>query len=82
MPEATYGRLDEVLRALGFSVRVVEEKRTRVYRHGPTDALILLPEQPATDPAIPHHLIEVRKTLEEYGIANPMEFARRLQKAE
>jgi hypothetical protein len=80
MSEVTYGRLDEVLRALGFSVSVVEGK-ARVYQHAATGALVFLPEQPAKETAIPHHLVAVRKILEEYEIANPIEFDLRLQKA-
>ena len=80
MSEVTYGRLHEALRSLGFSVRVVEGK-ARVYQHGATGALVFLPERPASEPAIPHHLVAVRKILEDNGIADPMEFATRLQKA-
>jgi hypothetical protein len=80
MAEATYGRLDEVLRSLGFSVRVVEEK-TRIYKHEATGALVFLPERPAGESAIPHHLVAVRKILEDYGIADPVDFATSLRNA-
>ncbi len=78
MSKVTYGQLDEALRALGFSVRVVEGK-TRLYQHKATGSLIFLPERPATDVAIPRHMLAVRTTLENYGIADPMEFAMSLR---
>jgi hypothetical protein len=80
MPEVTYGRLDEVLRSLGFSVRVVEGKG-RVYEHSETGALIALPMFPFTKSLLPRHLAVARTTLDLYGIATPMEFTTNLQKA-
>ncbi len=80
MSETTYGRLDDVLRTLGFSATVVEGK-TRVYQHEPTGALIFLPEEAAAEQPIPHHLVVGRKVLQEYDIANPLEFEMRLRKA-
>src|SRR4051812_4294849 len=54
MAELTYGKLDKVLRSLGFSVRVavietksqqpeLSEKKARVYEHKATGAMIALP---------------------------------------
>ncbi len=80
MSEVTYGRLDEALRALGFSSRVVEGK-ARWYKHEETGAVIALPEFSLDDPVLPRHLAAVRGTLEIYGIADPLDFALRLQKA-
>ena len=45
MPEVTYGRLDEVLRALGFTARMAEEN-ARVYKHDATRALIVRCSRP------------------------------------
>jgi hypothetical protein len=80
MPEVTYRGLDEVLRSLGFSVREPEQG-TRVYRHAETGALIVLPILPDADPVLPRHLVGARMTLDGFGIADPLEFASRLQKA-
>jgi len=80
MPEVTYGRLDEVLRALGFSARVAEEK-ARVYRHEATGAVIILPLLPDGQVVRPHHLVSVRMTLDAFGVADPLDFNAKLQKA-
>jgi hypothetical protein len=80
MPEVTYRRLDEVLRSLGFSVQEPEEG-TRLYRHARSGALIVLPALPEHDEVLPRHLVGVRMTLDAFGIADPPEFASRLQKA-
>jgi hypothetical protein len=80
MSEVTYGRLDEVLHSLGFSVRIVEAK-ARVYEHAETGALIAIPEQRLTKLVLPRHLGAVQATLEVFGIATPMEFTTSLQKA-
>jgi hypothetical protein len=79
--EATYGRLDEVLRSLGFSVRISETRQARVYEHENTGAMIVLPERPLEEKAIPHHVAAVRMLLDGYGIANESELASALQKA-
>jgi len=80
MPEVTYSRLDAVLRSLGFSVGE-PERDTRVYRHETTGALIVLPILPDQEVVLPRHLVGVRMTLDGFGIADPLEFASRLQKA-
>ncbi len=80
MPDVTYSRLDEVLRALGFSVGEPEQG-TRVYRHTATGALIVLPIFAGQDEVLPRHLVGVRMTLDGFGIADPLEFDSRLQKA-
>jgi hypothetical protein len=42
--EFTYGQLDEVLRSLGFSCRVVpSDTPKRVYEHVPSGARVCLP---------------------------------------
>jgi hypothetical protein len=75
-----YCRLDEVLRSLGFSVRVVKDK-ARLNEHSETGALIALPMFPLTKSFMPRHLAVARTTLDLYGIATPMEFTTSLQKA-
>src|SRR5436190_19644670 len=68
----TYGRLDEVLRQMGFSSHVVfVDVKTRVYKHQDTGALIAIAYFPQNDAVLPHHLNVVRATLKEYAIANP-----------
>jgi hypothetical protein len=78
--DVTYGRLEEVLLSLGFSYRGVHEKN-RWYRHEETGALIVYPEFPAADSVLPRHLLAARAVLKAYGIADPMDFAARLEKA-
>lgn len=80
MSEITYGRLDEVLRSLGFSVCVAEGK-ARVYEHKPTGALVYFPDLRLSEPALPRHLAVARMTLDLYGIATPIDFEESLQKA-
>jgi len=79
VPEVTCGRLDGVLRGLGFSSRA--DKKACVYRHEETGALIVLPTFAAEEKVLPHHLATVRMTLEGYGIADPLDLASRLQRA-
>ena len=62
MPSVTYGRVDEVLRSLGFSARTAED--ARVYKHEPTGALIVLPNFSDSDEVLPRHLVAVRLTLD------------------
>ncbi len=80
MIEVTYGQLDEVLRSLGFSVRLLEEKG-RVYEHGQTGALIAFPNRRLTSSVLPRHLSATQATLDVFGIATPLEFTTSLQKA-
>jgi hypothetical protein len=80
MTEVTYSRLEEVLRSLGFSLRAVEEKN-KVYRHEGTGALVVIPQFPPGERVLPRHLLAVRSILQAYGIADPTDFATRLQKA-
>ena len=70
MPEVTYGRLDAVLRSLGFSASVFE-KDTRVYKHPSTGALVTFPIYPDSKPVLPHHLVATRMTLDGFGIVSP-----------
>jgi hypothetical protein len=80
MSEASYGQLDKVLRALGFSCRrVTLQTRALIYEHPGTGAVIILPAVPEKKRALPHHLAAVQGTLKEYGIADPLDFAAQLQ---
>ncbi|HZW29838.1 MAG TPA: hypothetical protein VFF52_03970 [Isosphaeraceae bacterium] len=82
MTEVTYGQLDKVLRALGFSCRrVTLQTRARVYEQQETGAVIILAAVPARKRALPHHLAAVQGTLKEYGIADPLDLAAQLQHA-
>jgi hypothetical protein len=65
----TYRRLDEILRSLGFAFLLFEE-RTRVYKHEPTGALVVIPDLPQDDTVLPHHLVAVRAILDAYAIAD------------
>jgi hypothetical protein len=79
MPEVTYHQLDVVLRSLGFSV-TEPEQGTRVYKHPQTGALLIFPILPERNAVRDHHLAGTRMTLEAFGIADPPDFASRLQK--
>jgi hypothetical protein len=80
--DVTYGQLDKVLRSLGFSCRLVKkEAESRRYEHQASGALILLPAFPEHDQVLEYHLVTVRVTLDNFGIADPTAFAAKLQKA-
>jgi hypothetical protein len=76
--ETTYGRLDAILRTLGFTVGV-HEKTTRVYKHANSGALITFPIFPASQSVAAHHLVATQMTLDAFGIATPRELASQLQ---
>lgn len=78
MSEVTYGRLDAVLRALGF-VASEPEKGTKVYKHAKSGALVTFPTLPAQKAVLPHHLEGTRMILDAFGIAAPPEFTAQLQ---
>lgn len=81
MPEVTYGRLDEVLRDLGFAAhRMHIDVEARVYKH-PSGALIALPAFPDSRELLPRHLLAVEMQLDAFGISQPADFRTRLQKA-
>lgn len=79
MPEVTYAQFDKVLTSLGFTAHE-PEPGTRVYRHPHSEALVVLPARPAHALVPPHHIVGTRMILEAFGIADPPEFASRLQK--
>ena len=82
MKAVTYAQLDRVLSSLGFSVRVVTvENRLRVYEHEPSGARLPLAFHPDHDIVLPHHMAAVQGTLKVFGIADPLDFAVRLQQA-
>jgi hypothetical protein len=68
-----------MLRSLGFSLRGVYEKN-KVYLHQGTGALVIYPGFPDDAEVLPRHLLLVRTTVDNYGIAIPAEFAARLQR--
>ncbi len=80
MPKVTYRRLDEVLRSLGFAVRVTAGK-ARVYQHDSAGAMVYLPDVHLSDAVLPRHLSAVQLTLDLFGVATPLEFTTSLQKA-
>jgi hypothetical protein len=81
--KVTYGQLDKVLRSLGFTCRLYTDDPppTRVYEHKQSGALIMLPPFPNKDKVLEYHLVGVRGTLENFGIADPSAFAAKFQKA-
>jgi hypothetical protein len=79
--EFTYGQLDKVLRALGFSCRPSEKVPPgRIYEHKRTGALVKLPTFPDKKKVFEYHLITVQGELENFGIADPTSFDKKLQK--
>ncbi len=80
MSDVTYGRLDRVLRSLGFAYHLAEDK-VRVYKNEETGALVALPPFPEDQEVFPHHLLAVRSILHAYGLADPTDFDKKLQKA-
>src|SRR5262249_38440971 len=58
----TYGHLGQLLSALGFDTALSAGSR-RVYRHAPSDTLILLPDQRPEAVVRPTDLLSVRHHL-------------------
>jgi hypothetical protein len=80
--KATYSQLDKVLRSLGFTCRLItDDPPARVYEHHEAGATIMLPAFPERSKVFEHHLISVRVQLDNFGIADPTTFDRKLQKA-
>ena len=80
--DVTYGQLDKVLRALGFSSSLVQGKPpARHYEHRQTGAFITVPPLPEHARVLEHHLVTVRVTLDGFGIADPSAFAAQLRQA-
>jgi len=79
--DVTYGQLDSVLRSLGFSCEIVaKDGEARRYDHE-SGAVILLPAYPADDHVLEYHLVMVRVTLENFGVADPAAFDAKLKRA-
>jgi hypothetical protein len=80
--DVTYGQIDNALRGLGFSCRIVsEEPATRIYEHQGSGAWITLPQFPEDDLAYDYHLAGVQTTLDGFGIADAKHFDATLHKA-
>jgi hypothetical protein len=80
--DITYGQLDRVLRAMGFSCRLLqEEPPARHYEHQPSGASIMIPPFPESDFVLDYHLVGARTTLDLFGIAAPAVFDAQLKKA-
>jgi hypothetical protein len=80
--DITYGQLDKALRSLGFARSVFNKDGGAVrYDHKQTGALIVLPLLPEDDRVYDYHLVGVRGTLDNFGVADPSVFEAKLQKA-
>jgi hypothetical protein len=80
--DVTYGQLDRVLRALGFTCRPgSNDPPGRIYEHKKTGALIMLPAFPESDKVYEHHLKAARSELDTFSIADARTFDAKLQKA-
>ena len=80
MNGVTYRALDQVLRSLGFTCRVLrQEPAARWYEHPETGAIVSLPLLPDDEEVFPNHLAAVRATLDIYRIAGPLDLAAQLQ---
>lgn len=80
--EISYGQLDNVLRSLGFIGHLVrKDGEARRYEHPKSGAIILLPAYPEDDKVLEYHLLMVRTTLDNFGIADPTAFAAKLPTA-
>jgi hypothetical protein len=80
--DVTYGRLDRILRSLGFSCRLItqEPPPARLYEHKETGAIMAIPPLPMTEVVRDDHILIARTTLKLYGIADPDIFDAKLQK--
>lgn len=74
MAKMTYGKLDKMLRSLGFSVQMLNGK-ARGYMHQESGARISLPKLADSKVVLPYHLAAVHITLKSYGISEPESFA-------
>ncbi len=80
--EVTYGQLDRVLLSLGFSRKAVKKDVQAIrYEHKQTGALIILPPFADDEHVIDYHLVGVRGTLDNFGVADPSVFDAKLQRA-
>jgi hypothetical protein len=78
----TYGQLEKVLSALGFSCRPGNnDPPGRIYEHKKTGAIVMLPAFPESDRVYEHHLVAARMELDDFGIADPTTFEAKLREA-
>jgi hypothetical protein len=78
----TYGQLDKVLRALGFTCHPGRnDPPGRIYEHQKAGAMILLPAFRESDKVFEHHLEAARSELDAFGIADSTTFEAKLHKA-
>jgi hypothetical protein len=78
----TYGQLDRVLRSLGFICHPGNnDPPGRIYEHKNAGAMIMLPSFRESDKVYEHHLEAARSELDTFGIADPMTFDAKLEKA-
>jgi hypothetical protein len=76
----TFGKLDAVLQALGFSVRI-EKGRARLYAHKESGAVMSLPDCKPTEFVGATHFAATRHVLSAFGIADDIEFESQLREA-
>ncbi len=77
----TYGQLDKVLRSFGFTRHVFERRGKGIrYEHKETGARVTLPLFPKEDYVLAHHMVAVRGTLRDFGVADPSVFEAKLKK--
>ena len=82
MIDVTYGKLDRVLRSLGFSCRTPDlQTAAVVYEQQQTGAVIILAAAAERKKALPQHIAAVQATLAEYEIADPLALAGELLQA-
>ncbi len=80
MTEVTFGKLDQLLRGLGFTA-FDTLTGTRVYQHRPSGAEVYIPRQTPEQLVRPHHVLSARVTLDDFGVLADREFEGRLQTA-
>jgi predicted RNA binding protein YcfA (HicA-like mRNA interferase family) len=69
----TFGQLSKALKSLGFEEKIGKGQQ-RIFRHGGTGALIVLPRMATTATVSSRHLAAIGKTLEHFEIAGVLEF--------
>jgi hypothetical protein len=80
--DVTYGQLDKVLRALGFTCRPGNnDPPGRIYEHLAAGAIVRLPAFRENEKVYEHHLQAARSEVETFGIADLTTFDAKLQKA-
>ena len=78
----TFGRLEKVLRSLGFNRRLVGGVPPRqVYDHKETGCHIMVPPFPKKDRMLEYLFATARMILDQFGIADPEAFDAKLRKA-